>query len=78
MWPEDIKYFSEFLNEFQHETDRGAALVGASLIDTRLERLLCSHLAEPKIAEDLVASGNAPLASLSARTENLFLFGSDH
>ena len=36
MREEDIKYFSEFLAEFQKETDRGAALVGAALIDTRL------------------------------------------
>ena len=75
MWPEDLKYFSEFLTEFQEETDRGAALVGASLIDTRLERLLCSHLAERKIAEDLVTSGNAPLGTLSARAKICFCLG---
>lgn len=75
MWPEDVKYFSEFLREFQDETDRGAALVGASLIETRLERLLCSHLAERKIADDLVTSGNAPLGTLSARAKICFCLG---
>lgn len=75
MWPEDLKYFSEFLKEFQDETDRGAALVGASLIDTCLERLLCSHLAERKIAEDLVTYGNAPLGTFSARAKICFCLG---
>jgi hypothetical protein len=41
---EDVEYFSQFLGEFQGETDRGAALVGAALIDERLHRLLESIL----------------------------------
>jgi hypothetical protein len=35
MRPEDSKYFSEFLTEFQGETDRGAALVGARSREVR-------------------------------------------
>jgi hypothetical protein len=73
--PEDIEYFSGFLREFQAETDRGAALVGAALIDSRLERLLCSHFLEPRIAEDLVTSGNAPLGTFSSRIKASFALG---
>jgi mannitol operon repressor len=36
MREEDIKDFTNFLKEFQEETDRGAALVGAAIIDHRL------------------------------------------
>jgi hypothetical protein len=75
MHPEDLKYFSEFLQEFQKETDRGAALVGAALIDSRLERLLCAHFAEPKVAAELVTSGNAPLGAFSSRIKAAFALG---
>ena len=36
----DIAYMSEFLKEFQEETDRGAALVGAALLDQQLLKIL--------------------------------------
>ncbi len=55
MREEDLKYFSEFLKEFQEETDRGAALVGAALIDDRLGRLLKAHFVECKDAEGVAA-----------------------
>jgi mannitol operon repressor len=75
VWPEDVKYFSEFLREFQEETDRGAALVGAALIDTRLERLLCAHFLDPKIAAELVTAGNAPLSAFSSRIKVSYALG---
>lgn len=75
MWPEDVKYFSEFLREFQEETDRGAALVGAALIDTRLERLLCAHFLDSKIAAELVSAGNAPLSAFSSRIKVSYALG---
>jgi len=55
---EDIKYFSAFLAEFQKEADRGSALVGAALIDTRLEAVVRSHFLEIKAVEEL-KGGNA-------------------
>lgn len=75
MHDRDIEYMSEFLKEFQAETDRGAALVGAALLDSRLERLLLSHMLPGKIADDLVKGGNAPLGSFSARINATFAFG---
>ena len=70
MREEDIKYFSSFLSEFQEETDRGAALVGAALIDERLERLLKDHLIDCKQSKEILGGGNSPLGTFSAR-ENL-------
>jgi mannitol operon repressor len=71
----DIEYISAFLKEFQAETDRGAALVGAALLDSRLERLLLSHMLPGKIADDLVKGGNAPLGTFSARINATYAFG---
>lgn len=75
MREEDIKYFSMFLKEFQDETDRGAALVGAALIDSRLNRILTSHLIECKESNDLIEGGNSILSSLSARNKICFCLG---
>ena len=75
MTPEDLKYFSGFLSEFQGETDRGAALVGAALIDSRLERLLCSHLAVEELATELITTNNAPLGTFSARIKMTYALG---
>jgi hypothetical protein len=75
MREEDIKYFSAFLAEFQKETDRGAALVGAALIDTRLEAVLRSHFLEIKAVEELMEGGNAPLGTLSSRIKMAYALG---
>ncbi|ARS52303.1 hypothetical protein B9G99_04920 [Kushneria konosiri] len=67
MRDEDVNYFSQFLGEFQGETDRGSALVGAALIDERLHRLLESHFIECKESNELIKGSNAPLGSFSTR-----------
>src|SRR5690625_864162 len=72
---DDLKYFSEFLREFQAETDRGAALVGAALIDDRLVRLLKAHFLECKESEDLLKGGSAPLGAFSARIKMAYCLG---
>lgn len=80
MLEEDSNYFSEFLAEFQKESDRGAALVGAALLDARLERILRSHFVAGKSANDLLDGGNAPLASFSSRIKCCHALGliTDH
>jgi mannitol operon repressor len=71
----DLKYFSEFLQDFQKESDRGGALVGAALLDTRLERLLLSHMVEGKVTNELVIGRNAPLGTFSSRINACFALG---
>ncbi len=71
----DLQYFGAFLAEFQKETDRGGALVGAALLDNRLERLVLSHLVAGKVAEGLVIGRNAPLGSFSSRINASFAMG---
>lgn len=75
MREEDVKYFSEFLKEFQEETDRGAALVGAALIDDRLDRLLRSHFIECREVSELLDGGEAPLGSFGAKAKATFCLG---
>jgi hypothetical protein len=75
MREEDTKYFSEFLAEFQKETDRGAALVGAALIDTRLKAVLRSHFLNSKVVEELIEGGSAPLGTFSSRIKLAYALG---
>ena len=75
MREEAIQYFSSFLSEFQEETDRVAALVGAALIDDRMERLLKSHLLECKQSKEILNGGSSPLGSFSARTNMAYCLG---
>ena len=75
MRKENLKYFSELLKEFQEESDRGAALVGGALIDSRLKRILISHLINSKIIKELFGGANAPLGSLSSRIKLCFCLG---
>jgi mannitol operon repressor len=70
----DLEDLAEFVSEFKAETDRGAALVGAALIDNRLERLLRSHFIDSEMAEKLL-SKTAPLGTFSARIDSCYALG---
>lgn len=67
MKEEELKVFSSFLSYFQSETDRGAALVGAAMIDSKLERILDTCLLNNKAKKDLLCGSNAPIGTLSAK-----------
>ena len=64
---EDIKEFSKFLTYFQKETDRGAALVGAAMLDARLERILLMCLLNNNARKELLFGTTAPLGTFSAK-----------
>jgi len=59
--------FSEFLDEFNRETERGAALAAAAFLDDILERVLAAFLIPNDSGSALTSGFNAPLATLSAR-----------
>lgn len=71
----DLKDFSAFLNEFQAETDRGAAMVGAALIDQKLSDTLRSFFVASKSASELLDGANAPLGTFSARIKSSYALG---
>jgi mannitol operon repressor len=71
----DVKDLSAFLAEFQAETDRGAALVGAALIDHRLSETLRAFMVSKTAAGELLDGGSAPLCTFSARIKATFALG---
>ncbi len=71
----DLADFSAFLQEFQGETDRGAALVGAALIDLKLADTLRSFMVSPAAARSLLGGGMAALGTFSARIKATFALG---
>jgi hypothetical protein len=75
MRDEDIADFSRFASEFQGETDRGAALVGAALIDLRLSDTLRAFMVSASAAADLLDGGTAALGPFSARIKAAFALG---
>lgn len=70
----DLQDFTRFLCEFQGETDRGAALVGAALIDLRLSDTLRAFMVSSKAASDLLDGGTAALGTFSSRIKATFAF----
>ena len=71
----ELKDFTTFLHEFQSETDRGAALVGAALIDQKLAATLRAYFVPGKTAGELVDGGTAPLGTFSARIKAAHALG---
>jgi DNA-binding MltR family transcriptional regulator len=74
--PERIKELNAFLVEFQQESDRGAALLGAAMIDDCLRKIIVDFLIDKKkVVEDLVDGGYAPLSTFSARAKIVYCLG---
>jgi hypothetical protein len=63
----ELKELSEFLNEFNKESDRGAALNAAAVLDDWLSNILKEFLADNKSAKNLLSGFNAPLGTFSAK-----------
>jgi Mannitol repressor len=67
--------FAQFLEEFQRETDRAAAVLGAAYLDNRLDLLLRSKfVAVPKFVDDLLTGLGGP-SSFSARIRIAYAIG---
>src|SRR5436309_2098301 len=63
----EIATLGQSLAEFNKESDRGAALIAASMLDERLYEILESFFVESKTSRDLLTGFNAPLGTFSAR-----------
>jgi mannitol operon repressor len=66
---------ADFVSELQRESDRGLALVGAALIDEKLRETLRALFVEGDAAAKLLDVGNAPIGSLSTRTDACHALG---
>ena len=63
----EINELSEFLKEFNKESDRGAVLIASAVLDEWLSEILLSFLSDTKSSKDLIEGFNAPLGTFSAR-----------
>ncbi len=62
-----LKPFTEFLAEFNKETERGAALTAAAFLDDLLHKVIEAFLIKNKSGKSLTDGFNAPLGTLSSR-----------
>jgi len=63
----EIEQLGKFLASFNEESDRGASLVAASMLDDRLAQVLSAFFIESSAATDLISGFNAPLGTFSSR-----------
>lgn len=63
----EVEALSKFLTEFGRESDRGAALTAAAVLDDWLAEILSAFFADTQSSRDLIAGFNAPLGNLAAR-----------
>lgn len=63
----EVGEFAVFLAQFNRESDRGAALTAAAMLDDRLKDILSAFLANTKTAKELLSGFNAPLGTFSSR-----------
>jgi DNA-binding MltR family transcriptional regulator len=62
-----LREFNAFLEALNKESDRGAALIAATMIDDLLGRCIRAFLVEHEEVERLLDGFNAPLGTFSAR-----------
>jgi mannitol operon repressor len=67
--------FSDFLDDFNKETERGAALAAAAMLDDQLGKVIEAFLIPNKGSQALLSGFNAPLGSFSARIAAAFGLG---
>jgi mannitol operon repressor len=70
-----LKDFNAFLDVLSKESERGAALISATMIDDLLGKCIRSFLIDHKDVEQLLEGFNAPLGSFSARIVAAFSLG---
>ena len=71
----ELESLGVFLNEFSKESDRGAALMAASMLDERLQDILAAFFIESKASDDLLSGFNAPLGTFASRASAAFVLG---
>jgi len=63
----EVEALGIFLSEFNRESDRGAALTAAAVLDDRLAEILAAFFTDTTSAKELISGFNAPLGSLASR-----------
>jgi DNA-binding MltR family transcriptional regulator len=55
------------IQSFYPETDRGATLIAAAILEEQLTQILYSFLSDPKSAKKLLDGFNAPIGQFSSK-----------
>jgi hypothetical protein len=71
----ELAQLGNFLSTFNTESDRGAALVAASMLDDRLQEIITAFLVECSASKDLISGFNAPLGTFSSRASAAMALG---
>lgn len=71
----EVEELGAFLASFNKESDRGAALVAAAMLDDRLQQILYAYMIESAAAKELVSGFNAPLGTFAARASAAVALG---
>jgi|SRR5919202_284920 DNA-binding MltR family transcriptional regulator len=74
-FPQHLREVVEFRTSLSHETDRGCALMVASLLDKKLEDLLRASFVDDSKAIDEILSQSGSLGTFSSRIDAAYLFG---
>lgn len=67
--------FAKFLDEFQKESDRGAAMLAASMLDQKLKTILENYLINCKSTKSLLEDAYSPISTFNARIQLAFSLG---
>ncbi|HUN84808.1 MAG TPA: MltR family transcriptional regulator [Terracidiphilus sp.] len=70
-----LKEFTAFLDSLNKESDRGAVLIAAAMLDDLLGKSVRAFLIDHKEVENLLEGFNAPLGTLSSRALAAFSLG---
>lgn len=65
--PPEILQLGSFLNNFNQESDRGAALSAAAVLEDRLEEIIKTFLRDCKSSLKLLDGFNAPIGTFSSK-----------
>lgn len=65
--PSEILQLGAFLNNFNQESDRGAALSAAAVLEDRLEEIIKAFLIDSKSSVKLLDGFNAPIGTFSSK-----------
>lgn len=70
-----LRQFLAFLNELNKESERGAVLISAAMLDEILSNCIHAFLLDHNDVKRLLQGFNAPLGTLSARSLAAFALG---
>jgi hypothetical protein len=67
--------FTEFVQEFQNESDRAAVIIGAAKLDYLLAQILAKYLLPSTAKSDELLEGDSPLSTFSAKIALTYRLG---